>query len=340
MDTLRKTIAVFFAILFVPAAVMALALFNFDRNAFTAETYQQAFAREDFYNKLPAVMAEAMTTSGADQSQFPIVMQGMSREAWEAFFRSLLPPEVLKPMGDEMLTSTFAYLNGQTDMVNLNLVPLKASMTNETGAQAVLSLLRTLPQCTAEQVGQITFSLLSGGQIEFCNPPAEMYPLLTPVIQSQLQVTASVIPDQLTLMSAPPQNDPRRKLQTIRFFMRLSPILPLVILLALTVFAVRSLRDWLGWWGIPFFITGTGAFAVGIFGAPVFKDALQRILVSRMPDYLPAFLLDFASDFASAMVRALLNPVLWQGAALAFIGFIMALGGFLINRRSAAQHTA
>ncbi|MBI2330766.1 MAG: hypothetical protein HYU84_01050, partial [Chloroflexi bacterium] len=117
MDTLRKITAVFFSILFVITAVTAILLFNFDRHAFTAETYQRAFVREDFYNKLPSLMAQAIVSSDADTSQLPLVMQGMGVEAWEAFIRALLPTEVLKSLGDDVLNSTFAYLSMQTDTV-------------------------------------------------------------------------------------------------------------------------------------------------------------------------------------------------------------------------------
>ena len=108
METIKKSLAILCAIFFVVTAVIALFFFNFDRRAFTAETYQKAFAREDFYNKLPGIMADVMLSSSTDQSQFPVVMRGMSREAWEAFFRTLLPPEALKAMGDDTLNSTFA----------------------------------------------------------------------------------------------------------------------------------------------------------------------------------------------------------------------------------------
>lgn len=328
---MNKTLATICAILFTLSAVTAIVLFNFDRNAFTAETYQKAFAREDFYNKLPAVMAEAMTNSGADQSQFPVVMQGMSREAWEGFFRSLLPPEMLRVMGDDMLNSAFAYINRETDSIQLNLAPLKVSLASETGVQAVLSLLGTLPACDLFQIGQMTLNLFSGGQIELCNPPADLHPMLAPVIQGQLQFTASTLPDQLTLVTASPQNDPRQRLEILRLFMRFSLILPLIFLLTLTALTVRSLSEWLMWWGIPFFVTGASAYLTGLLGAPIFGSVLQRILVNRMPDYLPLFLLDFASDFTSAMVRALLNPVMWQGLVLAVLGFGMAGVGYLLN---------
>lgn len=332
MDAFRKTIAAFCAILFVITAVMAILFFNFDRRAFTAETYQQAFAREDFYNKLPNLMAKAIFSSDADKSQLPSMMQNMSVDAWESFLRTLLPPEVLKPMGDDILNSTFAYLNLHADSVQMNLIPLKSALVSETGTQAVISLIATMPDCTFEQVTQITFNLFSGGQIELCNPPAEVLPLLTPVIQGQMQFAASIIPDSLTLVTAPLQDDPRERLQTLRLFMRLSLILPIGLLLAVTVLAVRSLKDWLSWWGIPFAITGFTSFVIGLLGAPVIGVVLESLLASRMPDYLPSFLLDFTNDIAAAMVRALLSPVMWQGLVLLVIGAGMAGIGYFVKK--------
>ena len=335
MDTLRKTTAAFFAILFIVTAVLALLLFNFDRKAFTAQTYQEAFAREDFYNKLPGMMAKAITTSDSNSGQLPMVMQNMGEAAWEDFLRALLPPEALQAMGDDVLNSSFSYLNMETDSVQVNLTPLKAAMMSDTGTQAVLSLLATQPDCTLVQIAQITMNLLSSGEVAFCNPPADLQPLITPVIAGQMQLAASIIPDQVELAAAPPQNDPRPRLQTIRFMMRLSPILPLFFLLTLTIFAVRSFKDWLNWWGVPFFISGFTVFIMGILGAPVFSAIFQRILVNRLPVYLPSFLLDFTSNLASAMVKALLIPIMWQGALLAVIGVVMAGIGFLIKENKA-----
>ncbi|MDO8752945.1 MAG: hypothetical protein Q7J80_03540, partial [Anaerolineales bacterium] len=274
----------------------------------------------------------AMTSLIADQSQFPVVLSSMSKEAWEAFFHTLLPPKTLKVMGDDVLNSTFAYLNMQTDSAQLNLAPLKASMASDTGAQAVFAFLSTQPDCTFIQIAQITINLLSGGQIELCNPPAELIPALTPILQGQLQIAAAVIPDQVIIISAPPQNDPRQRLQTARLFMRISPILPLVFLLGLTILAVRSLKSWLSWWGVSFMLTGSIAFVIGLLGAPLFGKILQRVLASRMPVYLPTLLLDYTSDLASEMVQTLLSPVLWQGLAITFVGALMIVIYLFIKR--------
>lgn len=329
---IKKSIAILFAILFVVTAVTALLLFNFERRAFTAETYQQAFARGDFYNKILALMAQAIVSS-SETSELPPVMKSMGAEAWENFFRELLPEDTLKSLGDDALTSTFAYLNMEADSAKVSLAPLKTAMTSEAGTQAALSLIEALPACTVEQIAQITLNLFSSGEIQLCNPPDELTPLLVPIVQGQLQLAAAIIPDELTLIQAPAENDPRQRLQTLRLFLRLSPILPIGFLLALTVLCVRSLNDWLDWWGIPLLITGLLASIMGLLGAPIVGRLIVLLLSKRLPDYLPAYLSDFTGDLASAMVQALLTPVLWQGVVLFLLGLIMAGAGWALKRR-------
>lgn len=331
MDAFKKIMAGIFATLFVITAILALILFNFDRKAFTAETYQKAFANANFYDQLPAIMAETMVSSTANQEQLPIVMRGMSAQAWESFFRTLLPQSVLKSMGDDALNAIFSYWNMQSNSAELSLMPLKAAMLSDAGVQAAFTLLKTQPACTLRQISQMTIDLLSNSEIQFCNPPEELHPMLTPVIQGQMQMTVLAIPDEFTLISAPPENDPRQKLQSARVTLRLSPIVPLGLLLLMTLFAVNSLKSWLNWWGIPFIITGTLASLIALGGAPVIGALFQRVLVSRMPAFLPVILLDYAGDLASAMVQTLLNPVLWQGAILALTGLVMVIGASFVK---------
>ncbi len=333
MDSIKKFLGIVFAILFVLTAVPALILFNFDQRAFTIETYQQAFARADFYNKFPVVLAEAMLSASTDKSQLPVVMRGMSQQAWEGYFRAMLPQETLKTLGDETLNSIFAYLNIQTDSVQISLAPFKASMVSDTGVQAVFALLATQPACTLEQITQATLNLFNNSEIQFCTPPAELIPLLTPAIQGQMQAATLAIPDQLILISAPPQNDPRQKLQTARMVMRLSPILPLGFLLLMTIFAVNSRKSWLNWWGIPLFIIGGLTAFTGLVGASVFGTVFQELLASRMPAFLPALLLDSVNALATAMLQALSIPILWQGLEFAVIGFGMAATGYFISAK-------
>ena len=347
MAIVRKLLAAIFAILFIITAILALFFFNMDRRAFSADTYQQVFANDGFYNRLPTVLAEALATSTSGQSGFPLVIHGLTAQNWEAFLRAVLPQEVLKVMGDEALASIFAYLNDQNDTAQLSLAPLKASLSSEAGVQAVYTLLNSQPDCTFSQIAEMTLSILQQQQqqIQFCKPSDDLKSLVTPVIQFQLQTTAALLPDQITIASVdnnPGQTDPRQRLKVVRLVLRLSPILPLGLLLMITLLAVRSLKSWLTWWGVPFTITGGVAAMMGLSGAPVAKVILQEILVNNMPTYLPVMMLDYASELSAAMVRQLLEPVVQQGLVIALLGFAMILLAILYSRWKAriAKDTA
>lgn len=334
MDSFKKILAGLFALLFVTTSVLALILFNLDRHAFTAETYRQVFANEGFYNQIPAVMANALAASASDQSGLPRVMQGFSTQNWETFLRAMLPAETLKTIGDEALNSIFAYLDNQSDSAQISLAPLKASLTSDAGAQAVFALLSAEPECTLEQIEQMGGAIFGQGQIQFCNPPEMIQALITPILQAQLQLAAAALPDQITIAradSASQQTDPRQRLKVIRLMMRLSPLVPLAFLLMVTILAINSLKSWLTWWGIPFSITGVIAVLIGLAGAPVTGFVLQKILVNKIPAYLPVIMLDYAGELAAAMVQQLLKPILWQGLILAVIGTIMIAILFFIK---------
>jgi hypothetical protein len=332
-DTFRKGLAGIFAALFILSGIVSLLLYNLEQKAFTAETYQQAFANENFYESLPAIMAQTLMAS-ADQPNMPLGLRSMSEQQWEGFLRELLPPETLKVMGDQALTSTFAYVNGESDSAIVNLTLLKSQMSSSTGMQAVLNLMQTLPPCTLDELTRITMALLNNQEITFCNPPAELQGIVQPLIQGEVQVAAASLPNQLTIASFDPatgQPDPRQKIQAMRVLMRLSPILPLGFFFLMTVLAVRGLRDWLMWWGIPFMVIGLSVSIIVWTGAPLVGWVLLKILLNSATSILPAVLLDDVSQLATAIVQQALKPLSLQGLLLMGAGFVMTVAALAIH---------
>ena len=114
MKFIRMSLGALCAILFVATGVVSLLLFNLDQQAFTPETYQRAFANENFYQRLPTIIARGLVSS-PQQDDLPLAMQGLTVENWENFIRALLPPQALQSMGEAALDSLFAYLDGEAD---------------------------------------------------------------------------------------------------------------------------------------------------------------------------------------------------------------------------------
>jgi hypothetical protein len=334
METIRKTVAAMLATLFILTALAAQFLFNLEQKAFSPVTYQQAFANDQFYERMPSILAESVAT-GSMQG-LPVSLQGLTQQNWENFFRDLLPPETLKLMGDQALASILAYLNDESDRAVLSLAPLKERMVGEPGTQAVINLMRTQPVCTLAEIARITMAVLNSQELSLCNPPEDMYPLVVPLIQGQLQITSAAIPGEVTLAHFDPAvtagADPRDRMQLARFLMRFSPLVPLLFLLAMTAFAVRSLGDWLTWWGLPFFIIGFVGALVSLLAAPLISLLLLDFLSALLPSFLPQVLLANGSQLASAIVGQMLQPTALQGILLAVLGLAMLIAAFAKSR--------
>ena len=94
MKTIKKILATICAIICDHSRDRTLPFNNFDRSL-SLRDLSKAFAREDFYNKLPSVMADAMTLN-CRQSQFPVVNARHEQGSVGGFLPHLFPPDTLK----------------------------------------------------------------------------------------------------------------------------------------------------------------------------------------------------------------------------------------------------
>lgn len=328
MRSFGKFIAGVCAVLFIITGVLALLFFNIERKAFSAETYKQAFEDQQLYDRMPGILADALTTAIAQNAQVSAYLKSFAAQDWESAIAVLVPPEELKVLADSTLDSTFAYLNSRTDSAVISLLPFKSHLAGPAGIQAVLQLLRNKPPCTVDQILQMTFALLGGGDLIFCNPPPEAVEVVRPLIEAQLQVMILSFPNEITLVSTEHSGtpeDPRLNLRIARAIMQVSPLFPMVFLLGLTIFAVRGLIDWLNWWGWPFLLTGVTSLLVALPGAFLVGFIIQWILESQVGRFLPSVLLLTLRETVSAIASEILEPVVIIGFALAGMGLLMIL---------------
>ncbi len=302
-------------------------------NALGAETYQILIRNE----RLPSEAELASVQPCFDQFGKPEMSQrgsppeylkSLSAENWQAIISAILPPEMTRTLAKEALTSVFGYLNGETESATLSLTTFKAHMNGPSGTQAAMQLLRTQPPCKLEDITQMTLGNLSGEtNLILCNPSDDVLNLIEPLIQMQLQTVAAGIPDTVTLISANAESmqNPLTALRVARAILRFSPLLPLGFLFLITVFAVRSLKDWLGWWGIPLFISGLLGIALSIAVNPIFQWAFKTYMAPRFPPALPVSLVDTSHNLMTAVLVGVAAPIVFQSIALLLIGIIMLL---------------
>ncbi len=172
MRTIGQFFAAACAILFIISAVIVILLINVEAKAFSSATYKQAFEDQRLYERMPAILATALTsTMGQNINAVPFLRE-LTPEDWQNTIAVLLPPEELKAMANNALDGTFDYLNGRSSSAAISLVPLKTQLAGPAGMDLVLQILSLQPACTTEQLTQMALGLL-GGEIALCNPPPE-----------------------------------------------------------------------------------------------------------------------------------------------------------------------
>jgi hypothetical protein len=324
MTDIKKIAAILCALLFVITATAAIFLFNIQWRAFSAETYKAAFERLNLYERMPAILANALYASTIQNGNTDPFLQVMTVEDWEVSIASLLPPEELKVLSEGTIDSLFSYLNNETDSVVIPLEPIKRQLAGPQGAAVVMSIIQAQPECTAQQLLQIGLGLFTG-DIALCRPPEEMMGFFTPLIESQIQSISTAMPNEITVLSntaSGTAEDPRLKLNTTRAWMSVSPILPLLFLAGILILAVRSFADWLKWWGWPFFATGLSVILITLVGSPILALVIRGVIASQIGSMSP-ILASTLLEMVSAVSFEIMTPIAVQGLVLGLAGLAM-----------------
>lgn len=334
MESFFKTVAIFFAILFIGSTVLTLALYNVERSAFDAEFYIRALEEENVYQRLPELTAQSLALA-AQRSQSGSILslfQNLSEEEWRIFVSNLFPPEVLRTEAEGVVTQLMAYLNGERDSVTLSLTDIKAYLSSQAGIDAIFGMLKTQPDCTVEQ---LTAMATGQADIVLCNPPDTILFIdVRGIYDAQIRAAVSVIPEQVTLIS--PGTDRTQRLQDLKFVRmvaRLSPVLPLFCLLTVALFAVRSFGDWLNWWGYPLLLAGLLSMSISALSGFIAAGLFQLFIAPVFPGFIPREIVDIFRNLTATIVHNALRPTLLIAGIIAFFGFVMVLLAFLLRRR-------
>lgn len=342
-----KFIAFVFAALFVVTAVIALPLFNIGLHLFNPGVYKRALDQQGLYDRLPAIAAEQLYTqahyagpaleAGSETpepgSGPPSTFENLTQAGWEQFLSTLLPPDWLKAQTENALDQAFAILDSTEPApeVTISLVEWKAHVTGEAGVNAFLQLVRVQPPCSQDELRKWVTEGVT--ELPTCKPPDDVLAAATPRIQAMLNDVVADIPDEAGLSQAFKGEDESREapppdsggatqgplpfLRTIRLGARLGLLIPVALLSLVALFAVRSWKGLMRWWGIPLLLAGLIGAALAVALLPVMKFGYVTFAAGKIPPYLSDGFVQAGLDVAWQIAGTLAR---WMGGEAALIG--------------------
>lgn len=330
-----EILAILTAILFILSTPVAFTLYSLERTVFDPNLYIQAMDEENVYEQLPLLLAQTLAQSAQrpDNRSILSVFRNFSIEQWQTLLVQLLPPDMLRVVTIDGVTQVVSYLNGERPDAVLSLAILKTHMKSPDGINAFHAILEAQPDCTIEQ---LTAMALGQQALVLCNPPETFLTFdLGPFIDAQIQRLIGLVPDQVTIIPAGSSRPAYLNyVMDLRVFMRLSPLLPILCLFIIAFLAVRRLRDWLNWWGIPLLFAGLVTFLIAALSGPLAALIFQVFFAPALPTGVPADVVELFRDLTTAIIRDALQPALLVAGIMLLAGLAMVAIGFFLRRRA------
>lgn len=369
-----RLIAGVLALLFIITLVVSLFLFNAQGQFGKADLYKQVLIKERVYDSLPRFLslqiAKSMTynpceedpstcenqdeeASEDDEGGPPDYFKNLDAAQWELLLREILTHEWVQTQTESIIDQFFEFLDSEETVpsIRISLVEVKLQLTGRRGVETVMILLEGQPACTEEQLREIKDSFATDDlemDLLSCQPPQEILNTYLTTIEENLQEFVGELPDEAIIGenfmeegSGKRSDDEDGNLQIgtlmrrVRTNMRLSPIVPVVLLLLIAVFGVRSFRDLLRWWGIPLFISGLVALIISVLSMPIFNWLLRTYVEGQIPGYLSQEFVDFGFEIGRSAMRSFVKTVTIQAGGIALVGLVMTtLSAFIRPRRA------
>jgi hypothetical protein len=341
-------------------------LYNLDAMLLNSEAYKIALIEEGIYSRLPGLVGqqiqygmtydpclespeqcESESGLGDPESGPPAYFRILSDDDWEYLIATLLEPEWLQATAESALDQVFDNLNSDAppEQISISLVDLKTKFEGPVGYQALLALLKKQPPCTAEQILQIGAAQLFEGEMDdflLCNPPEILMDVVEPLMREAIQSAAFAIPDEMTFehpfsdLSGPIAitefgDNPIQSFFIARSYLRFAFLIPLAFLFLLTVFAVRSIRDWLLWWGVPFLLTGFMGLILSALSIPILGWVVPRLIGAALPAGVTPELFSIGADLGNALFRQITQKIMIQSGVMAAIGSGFVISAFFVK---------
>ncbi len=353
MKGCTRSLATLSLILLILSAVVALFLVNMRLFLFSPEVYASALSDEGVYDRLPAIVADqlgySLTYNPCEED--PSVCEGegpveagtggppayfanLPEGAWESILSELIDPGWLQDQTESVLDQLFGILTGETssDAIILSFTEVRDRIKGDAGVTAVLSVIEAQPPCTTEQLNELGQIVLEAGTSDIvlnCNPPDDVIREIEPYIHSSLEEVAGSLPTRIEIRIPETLRDAGSGAATLlsiaQAAVRYAPWVALFWLLAVSVFGVRDLRSWLGWWGTGFLMIGLSELLTALVVPPMLGWNIDRFLLDRGTSGFSPETIELVYGIFQRIVNGFLVRVMAQSGVILAIGLVMLI---------------
>ncbi len=344
---LARLIAVICAIAFVFVTIGVIFFHAAGTRVFESGIYKRALAKERIYTRLPGLVADLVihgsrlergAAQGGGDDTLALVGR-LTTQDWNTMFNAVAPPGYLEQQTDRALDQYFEFLHGDAAVpsVLVSLDEMRKRLVSPDAEQAYLSVLAGKPLCTPAEMEA------AGGLPVVCRPPPDLMPRVRENFRTAMQRLAERMPGTVDIFAhgypgpvGRAMNflaDERDLLQRIEWWARWSPAGSAALLLLIAVFAVRSLRGWMLWWGIPCFLAGAAALIVALPVVPISHWVFSSLVMRVLPSQVPAESIGALFGLMVALVREVMLVALRLAAYTAGAGLLLMIVASLCKRR-------
>jgi hypothetical protein len=346
---LSRGLAGLLAAAFVVSLPPTLLLYSLGREFFSAQRMTNLLSKAFIDSgRMESLLVEGMLSSanspdGEEGDGGPVFLAYLGAGERERLVETMIPPEWARAQLEHILTSLYAWINGETEVPDLTVDIESTRQRLRAGAleEMMTLIVDSLPACTGEQLARmasLTDPSTDEADLDTCLPPEPQRSALIDFATQEFLQPIEALPDRIAIGSDSAEQQPltpelaalRAPLRAAKLVLQWGWLLPAALLGLIMALAVRSRRDLGRWWGIS--LIAGGLLTLGLALAPT--AALRRWVESRAgPAEVPAVALEAANDLAAGLEQDLRRD-------LALSASIAALGGaamFLTLGRSPAR---
>ena len=312
--------------------------FELVKNLITEPCAESVIANSCLDQAVNTAQPDETANTGGLGVEGTIFINGLNPDQWSSLVSYLLPKTDLEESAEKTVDELIAYFKGKTDTVKMPLTNLKLRLTSLTDQKLTQLLLDSQPTCTQEQQTLIMSNGVggTGSSPIFCSASGGTSQALSVDLLRRLDIVASEIPEYIIVIKPPsPSNPPslqrligqdlQATLQKINANTQYIPFLPVAMLLLVSLFAVRSLRGLLRWWGVPIFIAGLFTLILGIVMFFMFDQIWLNTILTRLPPFLTSGFGEIIYGISHSLTDDLSQRIMLEAGIVTLLSLVVIL---------------